>query len=607
MKYNFSDFRFGYVYTKLATTFTVFATNAAQVCVAIYKDANSFQYKAHQMVEVAENIWSVKIDGDLDTIYYDYIIKRGKWQLKASDPFAFSCSANGKRSCVVDIAKFKREAKTNMHPLCSIDNAILYETHIRDFTVKTGDSVKNKGKYLGVIEGNADDNRLNYLKNIGISHIHFLPLQDFASVDEATEGYNWGYDPHHYFIPEGLYSTDYNDPYKRVAEMCQMVDHLHQLGLGVVLDVVYNHTYESTWHPLEILAPNIYYRKTPSGDFSNGSGCGNELNSEHPAVRHLIIESLKHWQNFYGFDGFRFDLMALIDTNTMQSVAKTLSQTNPKVILYGEPWMAQGTTLDPSLHFIKGRQQGTSIAVFNDDFRKLLKGESDDASIGFIQGDTSQIQHILTHMAGAIDYSDIHKGFTAEPHESINYITSHDNLILYDKLKKSTNWQDEAILRASKLAFAMITLAFGVPFIQAGTELMHSKKMDHNSYKSGDDINAISWHEKHRHAVLYNWLKRLLDFRKSLGCYSNYCADDIRQNVRFIEHHAVVIMQIKQAESLYTLLLINGSLTEQQLSFTINDNVILRLNSSEEMIDFSGGLVMTAQQVIVLQQQERFI
>ncbi len=605
---DFSAYQFGYVYAKTATTFTVYATNAAVLYVALYKDAKNFQYKAYQMTKIEEDVWSVTIEGDLENSYYEYIIKRGKWRLKTSDPFAFSCSANGKRSCVVDIAKFKRGEKTNMHPYGGIDSAILYETHIRDFTVKTGDTVKNKGKYLGVIEGSADDDRLSYLHNLGVSHIHFLPLQDFASVDEASDGYNWGYDPHNYFIPEGLYSTDFNDPYRRIVEMCQMVDHLHQMGLGVVLDVVYNHTYESTWHPLEILAPNVYYRKTASGYFSNGSGCGNELNSEHPAVRHLIIESLKHWQNFYGFDGFRFDLMALIDTKTMQYVAETLRQSNPKVILYGEPWMAQGTTLDPALHFTKGRQQGTSIAVFNDDYRKLLKGDSDDASVGFIQGDTSQIQHVLTHMIGAIDYSDRHKGFTADPHESINYITAHDNLILYDKLKKSTNWQDEDILRASKLAFAMITLAFGVPFIQAGTELMHSKKMDHNSYKSGDDINAISWHERHRHAVLYNWLKRLLDFRKHMDFYQNYSAVDIQQNVLFEEHAKVVIMQIKhKVTSSYTLVLINGSLANETIHLEIQDDVIMRLNSSENIIEFDDGLTLEPQQVIVLQQQDSFI
>ncbi len=606
---DFNAYKFGYVYCKAETTFTVYATDCEQVYLALYRDEKSHRYQPYKMKKIAKNIWSVTVDENLDGIYYNYLIRRGGLQLKGIDPYAYACSANGLRSCVIDIGKFNRSASLSNNLGGGMKSAILYETHIRDFTVKTGKSVVNKGKYLGVIEGVAEDDRLKYLSTLGITHIHFLPLQDFASVDELTDDYNWGYDPHHYFIPEGAYVTDLTDPYRRISEMCQMVDCIHQAGLAVVLDVVYNHTYESVWHSFEILAPGVYYRKTPDGKFSNGSGCGNELNSEHPAVRHLIIESLKHWQTFYGFDGFRFDLMALIDMDTMRRVAETLRAINPNVLLYGEPWTALATTLDSTMQFVKGQQRGLAIAVFNDDFRKLLKGGSDDTSCGFIQGDTSQIHHIKTHLLGAIDYSEQHRGFAAEPHESINYISAHDNLILYDKLKKSTNWNDCEIMRATKLAFAMILLSFGIPFIQAGTEFMHSKQMDANSYSSGDEINGILWRARHDYAALYNWVKQLIEFRKSMPCYQKFSAIDIKDNVRLVNHAKVVIIEINQFEQPFsnTLLLFNGSLNQEKISLVIQKDMVERLNSLADQPVYQPELTMQAQQVIVLQQQGSFI
>ncbi|PID80264.1 MAG: hypothetical protein CSB19_00555 [Clostridiales bacterium] len=607
---DFKAYQFGYNYGKASTTFTVFATDCEQLSVAIYADANRFQYTLHAMREVATNVWSVEIPGDLDGTYYNYFIDRSGLRFKANDPFAFSCSTNGRRSCVVDLARFKQRSADLKHVSEGLKSAIIYETHIRDFTVKTGDSVVDKGKYLGVIEGTGEDDRLSYLKHLGVSHIHFLPLQDFSSVDETVEDdYNWGYDPHHYFIPEGAYATDVDDPYARIDELLQMVEGVHGAGLGLILDVVYNHTYDSAWQALEILAPSVYFRKWQDGTFSDGSGCGSELNTMHPATRYLIVESLKHWQNFYGFDGFRFDLMALIDTETMQFVAAELKKTHPDVILYGEPWVATSTSLDPELRFVKGKQRGSGIAVFNDDYRQLLKGDSDGGGVGFVQGDSAQSHFIKTHLLGAIDYSEEHKGFTDCPFEAINYISAHDNLILYDKLKLSTNWSDREIMRATKLSFALFLLAFGVPFIQGGTELMHSKKMDRNSYKSGDRINAIDWSKRAEFAKLTDWVAKLTAFRKAMPCYHSFDAAQIRNHVKLLNHETVIGFQIEQVDftAPYTMILINGQLSEQVIDLSIDDSLHKVLSSYENSCDHSRGFVLQEQQVCVLQQQTPFL
>lgn len=596
---NLSQLSLGYHYQNKQTTFNAFATLAKGVDVVIYESDLSHQYTIYPMRQVAENIWQVTIIGDLVNVFYNYRITRGVHQLICSDPYAFSSSINSKRSCVIDLDTVATELPHKAHSTVGIERAIIYETHIRDFTVGR-EEVKDPGKYIGVTQGDG----LHYLRNLGITHIHFLPLQDFSSIDERqADAYNWGYDPENYFVPEGSYSTDPTNPICRVRELKIMVNSLHQAGLGVILDVVYNHTYKTAWHAFEIMAPGVYFRKDQHGNYSNGSGCGNEINSEHPMVRHHIIASLKHWQNFYGFDGFRFDLMGLIDIETMQMVRRALQVDNANVILYGEPWTAADTPLPTEKRMLKGNQHNMQIALFNDDYRNLLKGDSDGAKHGFIQGNLSELHHVKTGMLGSIDYSQQHISFAKTPFETINYVSAHDNLILYDKLKKSTDWDDMAIKRSTKLAFAMVLLSFGVPFIQAGTETMHSKQMDHNSYRSGDNVNAINWQLLEQHKDLHQWLKQLISFRQTMPCYQQYTAADIIDKVILYHHPAVVGMQIRQVHysSQYTLVLINGSFENQHLTLLSAGQITLALQSSLQITLEEDGVTLDGQGVAVLQ------
>lgn len=596
---NLSELTLGYQYQNSQTTFNAFAVLANGVDVVIYENDASHQYTVYPMQQVDDNIWRVSINGDLAGVFYNYRITRGVHQLICSDPYAFSSSVNSKRSCVIDLDAITEVVPDTPHSAVGIERAVIYETHIRDFTVGRA-GVSNPGKYVGVAQGDG----LDYLVNLGITHIHFLPLQDFSSIDERqADAYNWGYDPENYFVPEGSYATDPTDPICRVRELKAMVNSLHQAGLGAILDVVYNHTYHAAWHAFEIMAPSIYFRKDQDSNYCNGSGCGNEINSEHPMVRHHIIASLKHWQNFYGFDGFRFDLMGLIDIETMQMVRRELQADNANVILYGEPWTADITPLPLEKRMIKGQQDNMQIALFNDDYRNLLKGDSDGIEHGFIQGDLTHLHHIKTGMLGSINYLNQHVSFAKTPFETINYVSAHDNLILYDKIKKSTGWDDIAVKRSTKLAFAMVLLSFGVPFIQAGTEIMHSKKMDHNSYRSGDDINAINWQLQTQHADLYQWLKQLISFRKGMPCYHQYSATEIAENVILYHHLAVVGMQIKQANhtSPYTLILANGSLEAQNLTLLAANDRKIVLQSSEQIKLEETHVILDAQGVVVIQ------
>lgn len=539
---------FGYRYTKQETTFKVYAKNCDAVDVALFSDGRTYRQKNYEMHLVADCIWQLTIPGDLNGMFYLYSLKRGIDRYAAQDPFAWASSANSKRSAVIDLDPSDVDGfdQDTFLPI-PMQEAIIYETHIRDMTMDPSLGLKYPGKYLGVTEEIPDrPYGLKFIKSLGITHLHFLPLQDFLSVDEEdTKDYNWGYDPEHYFVPEGSYATDASIPKIRISELRQMVKGCHDAGLAVVLDVVYNHTYRGDENPLAILAPFTYYRHLKDGSYANGSGCGNELNTEEPIVRQLIIDSLLHWMTVFHIDGFRFDLMGLMDVDTARLITQEVCRINPHALLYGEPWTGGETPLHWEKQMLKGKQAHLPIALFNDDYRSALKGNSDGNDHGFIQGYRAKMHDIKTGIVGSIQFSEHHRGFCLEPWETINYLSAHDNLCLYDKLKYSTMWHDAKIKEATKLGLALILLSFGIPFIQAGSEMMRTKQMDHNSYKSSDVINAIQWTDAIKHQDLVKYVQQVIELRTYLKCFTSFNAKMIQNHVTFLKHMPIIAYRIE--------------------------------------------------------------
>lgn len=539
----------GNFYEPESTLFKVFATNVDKIVVRVYDNLKSYRCVDYKMAMSARpDIYELRIDGDLLNKYYNYVVYRGKYSYVVTDPYALSSSANSTRSAIVDRTQLYTHDFELDRFVADPHDIVIYEAHVRDMTMHRSANIKNRGKFLGLCESAyRSDYGIGYIKSMGFTHVHYLPLLDFFSIDELDpKAYNWGYDPESYFVPEGSYATDLNDPKTRILELKRLIIDHHKIGLGVILDVVYNHTFRVKDHSFWALAPEVYYRKHHDGSLSNGSGCGNELNTEHPMVRNLMLQSLIYYVEEFHVDGFRFDLMALMDTETIKLIVDTLKAIKPNIIIYGEPWCADRTPLSfdkqmnkESIHKVLG------VSAFNDSYRNALKGDNDGTNWGLIQGDFTKIHDVLTGIAGSIWYNDAHKGYAKEPHQSINYLNSHDNLILYDKLRKSTDYEFARLLDITRIGFAILMFSFGVPFVQAGTEFMRSKQMNHNSYNASDLVNSIDWSLVQKNSDLVDFVADLISTRREIGAFHLYSAKDIKDKVEFFVSDNIISYTIR--------------------------------------------------------------
>jgi pullulanase len=376
-----------------------------------------------------------------------------------------------------------------------------------------------------------------HLKELGVSHVHLLPVYDFASVDDTDpDDYNWGYDPLYYMVPEGSYASNPANE-SRIYEFKKMVKTLHSYGIGVIMDVVYNHTYHTQNSPFQKIFPNYFYRFTEAGNFANASGCGNEIASEREMMRKYIVDSLLYWSREYHIDGFRFDLMASIDRETMLLAENKLREENPSVLIYGEPWTALEPQLERYQQIRKGDQRGTGISVFNDNFRNALKGDSDGTEKGFIQGEIGLEREIDEGVIGAIGLEERRLyGFALHPGESINYLDSHDNLTLWDKLARSCPGADEQQRKKMhKLGQVILFTSQGVPFISAGTEFLRTKFGDKNSFDSGIEVNELKWERKTTYREHFNYVKGLINLRSHHPAFRMRKRTVIKKNLHFID------------------------------------------------------------------------
>lgn len=520
------------------TTFKVWAPTASKVVLNLFESGNEGSaYKSVDMVRVEKGVWEKQETGSLYGKYYTYSVTTALGTQEAVDPYAKSAGLNGNRGMIVDLDATDPTGFDSDSYLTTIDSytdAIIWEVHVRDFSNKIASS-QYKGKYLAFTETGLTNSSgipvgVDYIKNLGITHVHLLPVYDYATVNEANpdEKFNWGYDPKNYNVPEGSYSTNPYDGAVRVREFKQMVQAMHNQGLGVVMDVVYNHTYDAN-SSLNKIVPYYYYRYNSNGANSNGSGCGNDTASEREMYRKFMVDSITHWISEYHLDGFRFDLMGLHDITTMQEIEKAVHTINPNAIIYGEGWTMGGnryTSESPSDQVNIKKITATNnavgtISVFNDAIRDAVKGSVfTKTGKGYVSGSfsTDNINKIKFTMRGCqAAVSGV--SWTVKNAGVINYVSAHDNNTLWDKFEISNGENTiEERLAMNKLAAAIYMLAPGTPFMQAGEEMLRTKNGDENSYASSDAINNLNWEAltpTSNEYMMMNFYKSLIELRKS--------------------------------------------------------------------------------------------
>lgn len=540
-----TDKRLGVFYSKDQTTFRVFSPAKNEIKLRLYRDHSTLRRTEHPMKKGYDGVFSITITGDLDGYFYTYLVDAKQ---EVTDPYCFATSCNSKRSAIVDLLATDPDGWYNHRIPESIDpvDSIIYEVHIKDFSAhKSFDSnhpgtfsaFKEKGKTINDIPVGLD-----HLIELGVTHVHLLPVNDYLTVREEPEmrlcedNYNWGYDPEHFNSVEGTYAIDPFDPKARIRELKEMIMSIHDAGLRVVFDVVYNHTFRAKDSNFHVLAPGVYHRMKSDGSFSNGSGVGNEIASEDPLVRRFILESMEYWVREFKIDGFRFDLMALLDIDTMEIAVDRLRDIKPGILIYGEPWTGGMTTLPSNKTTSRGTQSRKGFAIFNDSFRNAVKGDNDGIKLGFAQGNLDERRAVETGIAGSIFYDEGRIGFAAKPRETINYLNSHDNLILQDKLMITLPGKSrEEYVKYNKLTHAILFLSQGVPFIHAGNEFLRTKDGRINTYNAPVSVNAIDWTLKEKNLDFFRYMVDLIQFRKERQEFRMGDADEIREKLKFID------------------------------------------------------------------------
>ena len=572
----------GSAYTKESTTFKVWSPLASEVKVLLYK--NGYEGSAYEKVAMTKGdkgVWTAKIDGDLNGIFYTYQFVHGDKTTEAPDLYARTTGVNGKRGMIFDLAATNPTNWANdLRPkLVKATDSMIYEMHVRDFTIDESSGVKNKGKYLGLTERGTKNSSgvstaLDHIIDLGVTHVQLLPVYDYSpnSVDESNltkPQFNWGYDPYNYNVPEGSYSTNPFDGSVRVNEFKQMIQAFHDNNIRVVMDVVYNHTAESANSWMNLTVPGYYYRLNEDGSFSNGSGCGNEVASERAMVRKYIVDSVVYWATEYHIDGFRFDLMGLIDIETIQAVREALDKVDPTILVYGEGWTGGASLLKANEASLKKnivRFEG-QVGAFSDDIRDGLKGSVfGKTDTGFASGKLGQEERIKSGVIGATNYegidwantnTDICSPWANSPIQTINYVSAHDNNTLWDKLLLSNKDDTEADrIKMNNLCASVVYTSQGIPFMLSGEEILRSKDGDENSYKSSDAINSIKWDSMNTEVNEY--YKGLIAFRKNHAGLRMTTAEDVQKYLKFIEAPANVVAYTIDGEA-------NGEVADQLL------------------------------------------
>ncbi len=554
----YSGIDLGFNYTLEKTTIKVWAPSAEEIILRLYKDGdNGAAFDSLNFEKKDDGLWQAVLKGDWKNTFYTVQAKiNGKLMNEVADIYAKAVGVNGKRAAIVDLESTNPENwnEDKSPRLNNFSDIILYELHIRDISTHTNSGISYRGKFLGLAEENTQNpaglkTGIAHIKELGVTHVHILPAFDFRSIDESAlekNIFNWGYDPQNYNVPEGSYSTNPYSPTARIIEFKKMVQAFHRNGIRVILDVVYNHTGETETSNFNQIVPDYYYRKNTDSSFSNASACGNETASERPMMRKFIIESLKYWVEEYHIDGFRFDLMGIHDIETMNYISQEMNALDKEIFLYGEGWAAGNSPLDENLRAVKKNAiKLQNIAVFSDDMRDGIKGHWAEKTVkGFVNGDFSQRESVKFGIVGAtqhpqinyasVNYSD--SPYVNSPLQCINYVSCHDDLTLWDKLKISRpDLSENELEKMHKLCNAIVLTSQGIPFLHAGVEIRRHKQGVHNSFESPDAINQIDWQWKTDNIELFNFYKSYIELRKAHPAFRMKTQEQIQQHLEFIE------------------------------------------------------------------------
>ncbi len=599
----------GALYSEASTEFKLWAPISESVELKLYTEGHTAShtddegnagvdepYETHEMEQLDKGVWSVEIEGDLHETYYTFDVDNGDGAVELTDPYANATGLNGQRSMVVDFDRLNPdgwEEGRSPHEFESYTEAILYELHTRDLTShETWDGPEEyRGKFLGLVEEGTEyegyATGLDHIKELGATHVHLLPVMDFGMVDETRlddEDYhgvydgifNWGYMPRHYNSLEGSYSTNPYDGSSSVREFKQMVQGFHDNDLGVVMDVVYNHTGQSAESNFHQILPGYYHRMNEDGTFSNGSGTGNETASEREMFRNFMIDSMTFYVEEYNIDGFRFDLMSLHDTETMNKVVDAVHEIDDSVIFYGEPWTGGETPLSDDLAVSKENLDDTpGIAVFNDDSRDgIAQGHwADHSEIGFVQGRNTRNPAVMLGVTGGIDVPGLpfNDPWAQQPSQTVNYVSAHDDLTLHDKLVYTTGADMDdpddmaTVARMQKQANSIVLTSQGIPFLHAGVEMMRTKPLidpevqanyiddedfpfDPNTYRSPDESNQLDWNWKVDNYDVFEYHRNLIHMRRSLDQFSLGTSEEVQDSLRLLSREDGMVAYALEAE-----------------------------------------------------------
>lgn len=548
------------VYSPKSTTFSLTTSpDVKKVDVLISdNDSDTAQQLVKSMKRVGAGKWKLTVKNDLKGKYYVFSVYNQAQPDHTPGVFAKAVGVNGKRGAIVDLKDtdpdgWADDVRPELKNPCDL---IIYEMHHRDFSMDMSSGIKNKGKFLALTELAA----ISHLRRLGVNAVHILPSFDFASIDESKPDvaqYNWGYDPLNYNVPEGSYSTNAADPKTRIREFKQMVQALHKAGIRVILDVVYNHTFDINGSNFQKTYPDYFFRKNAEGKYSDGSGCGNETASDKELMREFMKESVAYWVNEYHIDGFRFDLMGVHDIETMNEIHDVVAQIDPTIYIYGEGWSAGSCAYPQDKLATKANTcELNGIGAFSDEMRDALRGPfSDDTKGGFLAGVPGQEESIKFGIAGAISHPQIDMTkvnyskvpWTNEPSQMVAYVSCHDDMCLTDRLRSSIPYiGDDELIRLDLLAQTAVLTSQGVPFILSGEEMLRDKKGVHNSYRSPDSINRLDWNNLKRYPQVFDYYAGLISLRKQHPAFRMGSADEVRKNLCFLEApEGVVAYQLK--------------------------------------------------------------
>ena len=604
-------------YTPEKTQFALFAPNdAKRVTLRIYEEGQGGKaVKTVKMKRTADEQWTTTVRGDLMGKFYTFDVGLGE----CPGVFAKAVGVNGKRGAIISLPATDPEGwSSDTRPVTkSPADLVIYEMHHRDFSIARSDA-RYKGKFLALTEPWA----ISHLKELGVNAVHILPSYDYGSIDEtrlSDNKYNWGYDPVNYNVPEGGYSTDPYRPDVRIREFKQMVKALHDAGIRVILDVVYNHTYDIEHSNFQRTYPDYFYRLTDQRQYSNGSGCGNETASDRPMMRKFMLESVKYWINEYHIDGFRFDLMGVHDIETMNQIRQMVDQIDPTIFIYGEGWSA-GTCAYPQekLAMKAHIPQMPGIAAFSDELRDALRGPfSDDTMAGWL-GRQNETESIKYGIAGAITHPQVDMSkvnyakepWALEPTQMISYVSCHDDMCLVDRLKASIpGITTDELIRLDLLAQTAVFTSQGVPFMLSGEELLRDKKGVHNSFESPDEINHLDWSNKAKYPQVFDYYKSLIALRQHHPAFRLGNADLVRKHLEFLDMpEGLIAYRLKnyagRDDWRDIIVILNAGKTDQEVTIPegtytvvccdgqINEQGLGTLQGSKAVVDAQSALII---------------